>query len=338
MVGGGTTAVEALRLGRAAIVSDLNPLATFVTRVKTRRLSSVDAIFVRGWARQVAQKTGGQDDIATHSLWEDGGYFKDLFDEATTPLRHWLGMALSRADLFHEPVREFVRCVLLRTSQWALDMRSEVPTLNAFRAAVEANALAMVKAALAFHDHLPEGAPAPIVLHQRLPGLAERSELVGRNPKLILTSPPYPGVYVNYHRWKLRGRREIAAPYWIANCSDGHGIAHYTMHARSDRARTAYFDHLYDAFADVADLMGTETTLVQVVGFSQGSDHQLDRYLSVMRRAGLAEQHHSTLATADDGRLWRDVPGRRWWNTVDSRVGTSAHTSREVVLIHRLIN
>ena len=57
-------------------------------------------------------------------------------------------------------------------------------------------------------------------------GLADKlREIDAPKPKLVLTSPPYPGVYVNYHRWKLRGRREIPAPYWIAGREDGNGMS-----------------------------------------------------------------------------------------------------------------
>jgi DNA modification methylase len=38
-VGGGTTLVEGMRLGRRTVGGDLNPLATFVSRVKTTTLS-----------------------------------------------------------------------------------------------------------------------------------------------------------------------------------------------------------------------------------------------------------------------------------------------------------
>ncbi len=46
---------------------------------------------------------------------------------------------------------------------------------------------------------------------------------------LILTSPPYPGVHVLYHRWNVRARRETPVLFWLANCLDGHGSVHYTL-------------------------------------------------------------------------------------------------------------
>jgi hypothetical protein len=74
---------------------------------------------------------------------------------------------------------------------------------------------------------------------------------------------------------------------------------------------------------------------VQVVGFNDVEAY-LNRYLAVMRRAGFGEHLYSTLSTSEDGRLWRDVPGRRWWARAGDRSEVVQHTSREVVLVHRL--
>src|SRR6185503_19161327 len=67
-------------------------------------------------------------------------------------------------------------------------------------------------------------------LHRSTAGL--ESEAVfkdGQNPRLVLTSPPYPGVHVLYHRWQIDGRKETAAPFIIANKLDGAGSSYYTM-------------------------------------------------------------------------------------------------------------
>ena len=48
-------------------------------------------------------------------------------------------------------------------------------------------------------------------------------------PRLVLTSPPYPGVHVLYHRWQVDGRKEAPLPFMIANKLDGAGLSYYTM-------------------------------------------------------------------------------------------------------------
>lgn len=92
---------------------------------------------------------------------------------------------------------------------------------------------------------------------------------------------------------------------------------------------------LEEAFRDVARLCDSATHVAQLVGFNDPDD-QLDRYLETMRRAGFAEVKFDALATADDGRLWRGVPGRRWWARAGDRSSVVSHTAHEVVLFHKL--
>lgn len=342
-LGGGTTLVEARLAGRIGVGSDLNSLATFVSAVKTRLYSREDLETVGAWAQRAA------DDPTDHLAWPADeqaiSYFRNFDTPEFAEQRRVLFKALSAlSDLPSGRAKDFARCVLLRTAQWGMDMRSDVPTPDELRAAVIENASSMISAArIATGEYrradqaVPAGRlPRSLVLHQGLPGLADHAALKRHPaPRLVLTSPPYPGVYVNYHRWKLRGRLETPLPYFIAGQHDGHGLAHYTMSARSDRTQASYFRQLEAAYTDVAKLCSEDTWLVQIVGFNDVGD-QLTRYLSTMGRAGFAEVQFPQLATDNDGRLWRDVPGRRWWARAGDRSEVVQHTAREVVLIHKL--
>jgi hypothetical protein len=86
---------------------------------------------------------------------------------------------------------------------------------------------------------------------------------------------------------------------------------------------------------DIAKLCGPDTWLVQVVGFNDIDEH-LPRYVETMARVGFVEEIVDGLGTDEDGRLWRDVPGRRWWARAGDRADVVQHTAREVVLFHRL--
>lgn len=57
-MGGGTTIVEALSLGRKAIGLDINALAHFVTTVKTTPLSENDFAVLAGWLDRLRISTG----------------------------------------------------------------------------------------------------------------------------------------------------------------------------------------------------------------------------------------------------------------------------------------
>jgi hypothetical protein len=342
-LGGGTTLVEARLAGRIGFGSDLNSLATFVSTVKTRLYSSADLELVATWAERAAGDPAGN--LAWPADEQSVSYFKNFDAPGLIEQRRVIFKALGAlSDMPVGRAKDFARCVLLRTAQWGMDMRSDVPTPDELRAAIIENASSMTDAARsatreyrrADQAVLTAGLPRSLVLHQGLPGISAHPALARHPaPRLILTSPPYPGVYVNYHRWKLRGRLETPLPYFIAGQHDGHGLAHYTMSARSDRTQGSYFRQLEAAYADVATLCSDDTWLVQVVGFNDVED-QLTRYLATMGRAGFAEVQFSQLATDEDGRLWRDVPGRRWWARAGERSEVVQHTAQEVVLIHKL--
>jgi hypothetical protein len=90
-----------------------------------------------------------------------------------------------------------------------------------------------------------------------------------------------------------------------------------------------YFESLEANFRSIANVCGPETTMVQMVAFSE-PDWQLPRYLEVMEACGFYELRPWEFDEASDGRLWRDVPNRKW----HARQKSNAPGSREVVLIH----
>lgn len=332
-VGGGTTAVEALVSNRPSIVSDLNTLATFVTRVKTTPLDFDERLAVQSWVSNLRATLNLRLPSPDFLVWQSEGYMKDIEGPETWRLRKLVALAL--ASLPQEPnVAQFCRCVILRTAQWALDMRRSLPSIDEFRTVMQSNGYAMLETLTKFYDGID--GPRPIVIDAGLPGLSDAIQgVTQQTPKLVLTSPPYPGVYVNYHRWKMLGRKELRAPYWITNQKDGHGLSHYTMNARHKRTLDPYFAHLHSAFHDLSGMLTPDTLIVQIVGFSDPST-QLPRYLGAIETAGLEEVHFEELATDEDRRLWRSVPGRRWWTQAASNKEVAPNTSREVVLFHRL--
>jgi hypothetical protein len=151
-----------------------------------------------------------------------------------------------------------------------------------------------------------------------------------RPPKLVVTSPPYPGVHVLYHRWQVDGRKEAPLPFMIANKLDGAGSSYYTMGDRKYPQLRTYFENIRATMSSVAALADSRTVIVQMVAFSEPK-WQLPRYLETMQECGLTEVRLPLLRQDRDGRLWRSVPNRRWYN--DQRGETPG--AEEVVLIHR---
>jgi len=85
------------------------------------------------------------------------------------------------------------------------------------------------------------------------------------------------------------------------------------------------------SFKSVRALADKQTMVVQMVAFSEPA-WQLPRYLEAMSDAGFREER---ICAADDksaGRVWRSVPGRKWYA---NQMGQTSG-SQEVVLFHRV--
>jgi hypothetical protein len=121
-----------------------------------------------------------------------------------------------------------------------------------------------------------------------------------RPPRLVVTSPPYPGVHVLYHRWQVDGRKETPLPFMIANKLDGATNSYYTMGDRKYPELRTYFDNIRATMSSVAALANRRTIIVQMLAFSDAS-WQLPRYLETMEEAGLHEVFLSTLEGHRDG-------------------------------------
>src|SRR5262249_43466601 len=137
----------------------------------------------------------------------------------------------------------------------------------------------------------------------------------------ILTSPPYPGVHVVYHRWQILGRRETPAPFLFAGSEDGLGESHYLLGPRSEPGLVTYYTRLKRTFRALFSLVNDDSIVVQLVAFSDPS-WQLPAYLQALEDAGFVEaQILMDSANLFEGRLWRHVPGRKWYASRKGNIG-----------------
>ena len=330
-MGGGTTIVEAAASGRCAIGSDINLLARFVTKVKTTPLSERDVSEIRRYIRDVrlaVSEAPINDELEEAPIYNMplGAY---PFFKAATALVD---------DLRFPRRRHFVRCALLRVGQWALDARISTPDVSDLMGNLEQRVEHMLDGLSQFTSAAREwGVYKNKVTATRhllsYPASNARMVYLLRNremrPKLVLTSPPYPGVHMLYHRWQVLGRRETPAPYWIADIRDGHTESFYTMGGRTDFGINRYFTKLKASFKNISRIIAQDATVVQLVAFSDMAS-QLPRYLEAMSEAGFEE----TSAGGIDSQQVRSVPNRKWYN----HQRTENDASREVLLIHRPVN
>lgn len=340
-MGGGTTLVESRILGRHAIGVDISELAVFISRVKTTLLSHDDQNILLNWANGLDMILNLHNRAIRANKWIDEGYQRNINDKSTWPIRKTIELALAHINELHSvQQKDFIRCALLKTGQWALDCRRNIPSAKKFRIQLIANINRMIKGMIEFSDsaidasnNFDEFDPLlPLCLNRSVIGLDSDPALADiPSPKLILTSPPYPGVHVLYHRWQVKGRRETPAPFWIADCVDGHGASYYTFGHRDQPDLTNYFNQIYKAYTSMARIANDDTLLVQMVAFSDPS-WQFSKFLQVMEQAGFCEVKISGLANSIDGRLWRCVPNRKWYADHKGEIPSS----KEVVLFHHL--
>ena len=334
-VGGGTTLVEAMVLGRNALGIDISSLASFICEAKTLVVTDEETAEFERWRSRIPKIINMHAPGIRFKRYAEAGYYRNIDCQEFWRLRKATEQALAAVDRLQLPGAEVLaRCAVLRTAQWALDARKRRPSIPVFRDKMCSFSKEIIESARAFRKRWEqisiERRPRALSLNRSTAG-AHTEELIREvsPPRLIVTSPPYPGIHVLYHRWQVDGRKEAPAPFWIAGTVDGAGSSHYTMGDRKNPGLRSYFENLEASFSSVAAIAGPETTIVQLVAFSD-VEWQLPKYLDVMERCGLVEERPWGLMDGD-ARLWRDVPNRKWHASQRSR----SPGAREVVLVHK---
>jgi DNA methylase len=328
-MGGGTVVVEGLAAGRNVVGNDLNSLAAFVTKVKVTPLTQGEASAVAQW---IAKKVPGfsyAQPAAEVGPYVDAAKTRNLSLVRARFIKKVVASALvSITNLPTAHSRDFAKCIVLRVCQWALDGRKRHTPLDDFRARLAVVAEEMLKANRQLRERLKSNCGHATVLNIDTLLLATSPIFAGSGNRasLVVTSPPYPGVHVLYHRWQVDGRRETPAPYWIAGCNDGQGASFYTFGDRGESEADTYFERSLATLNVVRRVMQDGGYIVQLVAFNRPQD-QLKRYLNNMRKAGFAETKFG------NSRIWRQVPNRKWHATF---VGKTS-SSQEVVLVHRAV-
>jgi hypothetical protein len=332
-VGGGTSLVEARASGREAVGVDVSPLAEFVARVKCIVYSEAELDRLERWATRLPSVVDTHGRSVEFTEYAERGYYKHLDHPLRWRLRKGIEQTLASAIRLGTPrLESFGRCAVLRTAQWALDGTRRLTSIEEFRTFLGETASQMVEGARELRAAVQRnGRYRVTVIHRSAAGLENDERFHEfRAPQLVLTSPPYPGVHVLYHRWQVDGRKEAPLPFMIANKLDGAGSSYYTMGDRKYPELRTYFENIKATMSSVAAVASKRTIIVQMVAFSEPR-WQLPRYLEAMQEAGLREVFLPSLGNEADGRLWRSVPSRRWYS--QQRGETPA--SNEVVLIHR---
>jgi hypothetical protein len=281
------------------------------------------------WAVQVTPDLSPRKPVERHWEWKEAGYQ----DNMPWRFRKVAEQAINGADDLPDRLQPVARCIVLKTVQWAVDCKKRFPSVADFRERIIEHSAAMINGLQALAEQVSALGGKPTTI-EAWHGSANEidalpSTLLRRSPpNLVVTSPPYPGMHVLYHRWQVLGRRETAAPFWIADCQDGQGSAFYTFgDRRSQQHERVYFSKLLAAFTAIRKVISDDAYVVQLVGFGKPEEY-LKLYLETMSAAGFKEYQCEGHRPSQ---FWRSVPNRKWYTWLRDETKQTS----EILLIHR---
>jgi hypothetical protein len=328
-MGGGTSIVESLVAGRYALGVDINSLAWFVALTKTTPISSTDIVQLREWSKNIS--SSDLEIYPSLNIEEFRRHFPKRF------LKFLDRILDSSSKLKSQNAKRVARFVLLKVYQGLLSERDGFPSsiqvkqktsveleklflgLNNFW--VACNELEVSKSEVISRRKLLNRSSIGIEADGRVRDIL-------RQPRLVFTSPPYPGVHVLYNKWQIASRKETFLPYYISGMNDSQSEAYYTLGGRSRAGVSKYFDLITQSFFSISKVINLKAIVAQLVGFSD-TRIQLPLYLKAMEAAGYKEVFP---LSSNGKRLWRNVPNRKWYTNGRDRWDAS----REVLLTHTL--
>ena len=327
--GGGTTAIESLSLGRKVICSDINSLASFITKAKATPLKDNIIEKIIDWFADTLKRLH---EYRKNEVPKDFKLNENLHCRKTL----WLLDKLKyESESESDPqVKAICKLILLGVGKYCYDCRLDSPNPAKLIKTFERIALSTIKSLIEYSNTCFEKVPNIDICNYlkiycenalKLPELIDKKDK--SKIKLILTSPPYPGVHILYHRWQIKGRRQTSLPYNLLHLNDGFPASYYTLGAISNKGYQLYFENIKNIFIGFRKVISEETIIAQVVSFKE-SDWQLPMYKNAMRAAGYDELD---FVVNKMNIITREVPNRKWYtNLIDKK-------AIEYILFHRKI-
>lgn len=302
--GSGTVVVEARALGRRALGSDLNPLGVELARLKTAGTSPAFAAAVLDAARSAADHALGRQKAESGPTERYGPEDRTLF--APHVLLELDGLRDGIERLTDEPVRRTLSLVLsallTKVSQRTgdsseRDQPKRIARGFAIRFFVKKTE-ELSRRLTEYQTLVPDGTPRPRleVADARRIGFVRDASV-----ELIVSSPPYPGVYDYYEHHRLRLR-------WLR--WDARAFARNEIGSRRDAQR-----------------MGRDSVDTWERDFAQ--------CLREMRRV-LRRNAHAALLVADSVLAGRPMAADEWLPQLADRAGLSTigHAAQERPYFH----
>ncbi len=327
--GGGTTLIESIVNGRKALGLDINNLACFVSNVKANPLSENSFNTFYEWALSVENIFKNISDIPYNPLVLHGNI-------KLSPKTHGLLLKIrdSAYKISDTNAKSFALLTVLRVGQLCFDCRNK----NIFPdILIKTFRKVSIKFLLDMKSYSTECKKLAKISKVRSNFEIMSIDVTKMNGQykdykasvsLLLTSPPYPGVHVLYHRWQVKGRKEINLPYNLLRINDNHSESFYTLGPRFEHENKSYFEKIETTFRNFIFYLKPNAFIIQVVAFSNPSK-QLLYFRKAMRNAGYREVINPDKPESIISRI---VPNRRWYANISPR----QHSSKEYLFIHQL--
>ena len=335
-MGGGTSIVEAMRLGRKAVGVDLNYISFFVSKVKTTVLKSKQMKFIKIWVDELDNKLKKK-------------IILNRFTKKALSLINYKGLGkkeiyrlklvISGCSIFlknlkkvkDKKVNNFLKLLILRSMQSSLHNKRPISAFETFRQKIKSNCLDMLYgmnelgANIKYYGKYKAGYNSTLY-HKCASKSLTNKYLKKKKTKLIITSPPYPGIHIPYGNWQIHGRRNTSLPYFILGRIHPVNRSTLTFQYHGTKTLNIYFATLKKIYSSLYKASNKKTLLIQLVAFNK-LDGVFERYLKTMEKCGFEE-----IKLNGKKRIWRNVPRRSWQAR---HVKGDIPTKKEVLLLHK---
>ena len=331
-MGGGTSIIEAIRSNRKVVGIDLNPISTFVSKVKITKLSKIQINKIEFWAYLMSKNL--------HYNLKD-----DKFSRDALCLINYKG--LGRKQIFNlktiikgasfylhklkevknKKVNDFLKLLLLRCLHSTLHDKRPIADFHVFKAKIRSNSLDMLEGMSSLDKYLVNSRNKFSIYNKSSSTAHKTKELKRKKIKLIITSPPYPGINVSYSRWQIHGRRNTTLPYLVLGFPIPENKSIFNFQSPRNNTYDKYFDTLASIFTSLRKISSKETVILQLVAFNSELG-LFEKYLKTLENCGFKEMKLKL-----NGRVWRKVPNRSWQARF---VKGDIPASNEVLLMHKI--
>jgi hypothetical protein len=331
-MGSGTTLIEALKLGRRSVGLDISPISKFLTDRIFRETEQHELMRAKDVGSQLIEylrKKGPKRLLVNEALLRR----VNLAHSDTLEIGAVIDFWIQEAQIEGSEAGRLLRAFVLSAGQWALDGKKEVPSFDSFLDRLEKVKDTFPYTILSFGQTCRErwGTKTWHQFVETRVGDATQTlpEVLASVPRFdsVVTSPPYPGVHMLYGKWQIRGRRETTAPQWIVGAKDLQSDSSFTMGSRHGPL-SGYFEGIKNLFSEAHKRLKPSSMSIHMIGFNNPKA-QLATYVDAMQTAGFQELLHKGTGSRD-GRIWRRVPGRKFYAESSVR---AKNTAREVVMI-----